>query len=124
MSRWIDADHLRKWILLWWERTEPTSEFLKGGDILDQIDREISIDIVLCSECKWYNCGACFRDDGANNGRNDDDFCSYGERKTDKPTHGYMWTCPNCGLEVHSDFARCPCCGYGRRKGASNGLDE
>lgn len=79
--RLIDADHLRKWILSWWEITEPTSEFLKGGDILDQIDREQSIDIVRCGECKWYNCGACFRDDGANNGRNANDFCSYGCRE-------------------------------------------
>ena len=32
-----------------------------------------------------------------------------------KPTqtdHGYMWTCPKCGLEVHSDFDRCVRCGY------------
>ena len=31
-----------------------------------------------------------------------------------KPTHGYMWICPECGLDVHSDFDRCVRCGYER----------
>lgn len=26
-------------------------------------------------------------------------------------THGYMLVCPNCGLDVHSDFESCPRCG-------------
>lgn len=26
-------------------------------------------------------------------------------------THGYMLVCPNCGLDVHSDFENCPRCG-------------
>ena len=26
-------------------------------------------------------------------------------------THGYMLVCPNCGLDVHSDFKNCPRCG-------------
>lgn len=34
------------------------------------------------------------------------------ERK--KPDHGYMWICPECGLEVHSDFTRCVRCGWDR----------
>lgn len=34
------------------------------------------------------------------------------ERKT--PDHGYMWICPVCGLEVHSDFSRCVRCGWDR----------
>lgn len=34
------------------------------------------------------------------------------ERK--KPDHGYMWICPECGLEVHSDFVRCVRCGWDR----------
>ena len=28
--------------------------------------------------------------------------------------HGYMWLCPECGLEVHSDFERCVRCGHER----------
>ena len=36
------------------------------------------------------------------------------ERQADTPQtrKGYMWTCPKCGTENHSDFNRCPCCGY------------
>lgn len=26
-------------------------------------------------------------------------------------TDGYMLVCPNCGLDVHSDFESCPRCG-------------
>ena len=32
-----------------------------------------------------------------------------------KPDHGYMWICPKCGLEVHSDYDRCVRCGWERR---------
>lgn len=91
MSRWIDADHLRKWILSWWERTEPTSEFLKGGDILNQIDREPSIDIVFCEECRdcvekgtgadcpsGYGYLYCRRKKSI---VNEDDYCSWGVRR-------------------------------------------
>ena len=86
MNRWIDADHLRKWILSWWERTEPTSEFLKGGDILNQIDREPSIDIVRCRECRYWHSGECwgipYRGDyDTSIDTKADDFCSYGERE-------------------------------------------
>lgn len=28
---------------------------------------------------------------------------------------GYMWDCPKCGLENHSDFKKCPGCGYERQ---------
>lgn len=39
----------------------------------------------------------------------------YKARKPDrKPDHGYMWICPKCGIEVHSDFERCVCCGNER----------
>ena len=38
-------------------------------------------DLVRCGECRWYNCNACFRDGGTENGRRPDDFCSYGELK-------------------------------------------
>ena len=82
MSRYIDADHLRKWILSWWERTEPTSECLKGRDILNQIDREPSIDIVRCQDCKhWvHNFNGCARNP-CTEPWYATDFCNYGERK-------------------------------------------
>ena len=31
---------------------------------------------------------------------------------TPQTERGYMWTCPKCGTENHSDFKKCPCCGY------------
>lgn len=31
--------------------------------------------------------------------------------KQETTTHGYMLVCPNCGLDVHSDFESCPRCG-------------
>lgn len=34
--------------------------------------------------------------------------------KPEKPDHGYMWMCPECGLEVHSDFESCVRCGWER----------
>lgn len=37
------------------------------------------IDIVTCEECKWW-LGFCSRIDGLFE-PNDDDFCSYGERR-------------------------------------------
>ena len=40
-----------------------------------------AVSVVRCGECKWYNCEACFKDDGTNNHRNPNDFCSYGERR-------------------------------------------
>lgn len=69
MSRYIDAEWLKQnFNTVFWSQVAKT------------IDSAPSIEIIRCGECKWYNCGACFRDDGANNGRNADDFCSYGER--------------------------------------------
>lgn len=31
--------------------------------------------------------------------------------------HGKMLTCPNCGLDVHSDFKYCPRCGERMKEG-------
>ena len=87
MSRWIDADHLRKWILSWWERTEPASEYIKGKDILDQIDREPSIDLVRCAECKWAKANGTYQWCGRLDSTariTADDFCSYGERRASR----------------------------------------
>ena len=87
MSRYIDEDHLRKWILSWWERTEPTSEYLKGRDILNQIDREPSIDIVFCKECRHkQQCRKAVEHithdlTSVTIGYKSVEWCSYGERE-------------------------------------------
>ena len=31
------------------------------------------------------------------------------------PDHGYMWICPKCNEEVHSDFNKCVRCGWERK---------
>ena len=49
MSRYIDADHLRKWMLARWQESDPyTDRPFRADEILAQIDRELSIDIVRC----------------------------------------------------------------------------
>lgn len=109
MSRYIRID----------EAKERTTQLFHGYEVEQWLETLPSIDIVRCAECKHWSkyrtdgnlsycellCGYC---DG-------NEYCAWGERQTDKPTHGYMWTCPNCGLGVHSDFTRCPCCGYERQ---------
>ena len=78
MSRYIDADELKASYIV----TSTTSNSLCHLYVsLEDINSAPSIDIVFCGECRLYNCGACFRDDGANNERRVNDFCSYGERK-------------------------------------------
>lgn len=82
MARLIDAEHLTKWILSWWEQTSPTSEYLKGADILAQIDRELTIDavsVVRCKDCKWRNTKRCIINFFAED-LTDDKFCAWGER--------------------------------------------
>lgn len=55
MNRYIDADHLKSWLLARWEEIDPKSENpFKMADIFNQIDYgELSINIVRCKECKW-----------------------------------------------------------------------
>ena len=77
MSRWINIDDL------------PTSR-VEWDDIFDAP----SIDIVRCKECKWYDGTAysnvrCRCLDRAGNMKGliectDDDFCSYGEKQTER----------------------------------------
>ena len=43
------------------------------------------------------------------------DYISGFPSAIDRPDHGYMWICPECGLPVHSDFDKCPRCGWIRQ---------
>jgi len=85
MSRYIDANKLIEFInskfVVSWKHDYDGGFKDACVEILNAIEDTPTIEIIRCGECKWYNCGACFRDDGANNGRNADDFCSYGERE-------------------------------------------
>lgn len=87
MNRYIDADHLKRWLLARWEEIDPKSENpFKMVDIFNLIDYgELSIDIVRCKECKFweqYNpnsaVGWC---EVFNMYLTPNFFCSYGERR-------------------------------------------
>jgi len=84
MSRYIDADAFLENNKEFADRELEHPRYQET--LRELIDDAPSIDIVRCGECKWYNCGACFRDDGVNNSRNVDDFCSYGS-SSEKPNN-------------------------------------
>lgn len=77
MSRYIDADAL-DWSSIETQYGARTPSVVACEILIDSVP---SIDIVRCGDCRWYNCKACFRDDGTHNHRNLDDYCSYGERE-------------------------------------------
>ena len=84
MSRYIDADALKEWL------DEYLSVFKKydKGTIKGFVDHAPSIDIVRCKECKRWNTNGCHLDVGecewAFYMTKPDDYCSYGERKSDE----------------------------------------
>jgi hypothetical protein len=44
----------------------------------------MTVDAVLCSECKWFHIGGCMNEEvvkGFWQKRSEDDFCSRGERR-------------------------------------------
>jgi len=69
--RLIDAEHLKRWILARWEKTDPRSAYpLRAIDIIDQVDREDTIDAEPVRHGKWnifhndnipfaFKCSAC-----------------------------------------------------------------
>ena len=96
MSRYIDADHLRRWILARWEEIDPyTDTPLRADEILAQIDRELSIDIDR-PQGKWITVRQC--------------------------SHGKIGRCSRCGKKyrVLCKWNFCPVCGADMRKGADN----
>ena len=89
MSRYIDAEWLK-------ELYKPYQDFngkelaVPIGAILANIDDTPSIDIVRCEKCKWRNKYGCHNPKWGDGWANypppnpqDDDFCSYGERRED-----------------------------------------
>lgn len=86
MSRWIDADALTKCV-----EDSNKSAGLHIEDlrkIRKWIKKAPSIDIVRCKECKYYDkfptwsaCTYWSGDPYEQASVNDDDFCSYGERR-------------------------------------------
>ena len=89
MSRWIDADALKAFIKDQYFHCDMPEEWGNGvmwatSQINHYCNKAPSIDIVRCKECKWHH----YDTDDECRWRieeipKDDDFCSYGERKSD-----------------------------------------
>lgn len=93
-KRLIDANAMREY---WLEYGQ--NEFVyDANSVLDSIDEQPTVDaveVVRCKDCKWYKPGDLFTDImfchrlKKENGKPakynfcGDDFCSYGERRTD-----------------------------------------
>ena len=74
MSRYIDADALIKEI-----KQDIADNGLTERFVYYRIEEAPSIDIVRCKECRWYkDFDGCFFSTAE---VDEDDFCSYGERK-------------------------------------------
>lgn len=93
--RLIDADHLKRWIIARWEETDPKSAYpLRAIDIIDQIDREVTIDAEPVKHGRWiwdeegYHCSECF-------------FHAYGN--TLECLDGTYRYCPNCGAKMEDE---------------------
>ena len=93
MSKYIDAEHFRRWVIARWEERDITNPYpLSGREILDQIEREeyFTADVAEVKHGRWedpedltcYKCSVC------------------GEYATQEYglTEPIFWRfCPNCG---------------------------
>ena len=88
MSRYIDADDL-KMELIGWE-TEPTDEDIER--VIDNMPTADVVEVVRCKDCAWarkvdnrepmFRCVNICRD-GCTQWLDSNDFCSYGERRSE-----------------------------------------
>lgn len=83
MSRYIDADAIKRELRVWATNLGNPKWFGKDeAEIV--IDFAPSIDLVRCKECKHWDTadGECYADRGIYF-PNADDYCSYGERNSE-----------------------------------------
>ena len=81
MSRWIDADDVANAIYHHFPSVRTMA------DARGIIEEAPSIDIVRCKECKWSKANGTYQWCGRLDSTariTADDFCSYGERKSDE----------------------------------------
>ena len=87
MSRYIDAEYVKA-VMINDRLMQGNAEFnLYAQQVEIQVKAMPSIDIVRCKECKHWHSGNCWGipfsgDDASYIETESDDFCSYGERKT------------------------------------------
>lgn len=99
MSRLIDAEQLskHKYVGLAYDRITDTwipasAVYIltyKWGwnDALDSVERFATTEVVRCKDCKWRGkLGCAVRIVDESDIPNDDDFCSWGERRKDAKT--------------------------------------
>ena len=79
--RLIDADALKKEVDNFQNCYNGWSDTYDKAYIIGAIEEQPSIDIVRCSECKYYEADWCYWRDEAITA---DDFCSYGEREGER----------------------------------------
>ena len=85
MSRYIDAEWIRN-VYADFENYDNRNDWTTPiANVLAVIDDAPSINIVFCKECKWRdNIGCALEIVDDSDKPKDDDFCSYGERRTDE----------------------------------------
>lgn len=106
--RLIDAEHLKRWILARWEKTDSRSAYpLRAIDIIDQVDREDTIDAEPVRHGKWI------------------------EHHEPYTWMGYTyWSCSECGFECgyEKDITirtkYCPHCGAKLEQGWTEVTDN
>ena len=86
MARFIDADKLLENLKkqygedLGWQCTVNMSDI---GMMIEDAPTADVVEVVRCSECKFNQYGICDHYVMAHCDIRDDDFCNYGERRTD-----------------------------------------
>lgn len=94
--RLIDAEHLKRWIMLRWESGISVGyDDVKTNEILEQIDRELTINLEPRKKGRWiehhepyswmgYAYWSCSK-------------CNFGEKEENKERSNF---CPNCGADM------------------------
>ena len=80
MSRWIDAE----WLKRFFESSKGKGRITPIDTLLVLIDDSPSIDIIFCKDCKHWNDSVCYHpraEIGDTLGTDANGFCSWGERE-------------------------------------------
>ena len=84
MARLIEADKLKQHYAWWANGSEEHKRFKEMFDTIINLQPTVeAVDVVRCKSCKWLNdFGCAIRIADKSDKPREDDFCSFGERKT------------------------------------------